>query len=121
MKRSISTLLTTLLFSAAILPAAGYAQTTGETQTSFNPHVTNSTSVNQVSPFNLAFLAYQGYLEEQGIPSNGTLLDAIATGKITAQNLMQAAVKANRLPEQALSDRGYRSALEGELDGLRED
>jgi hypothetical protein len=121
MQRSISTLLTTLLFSAAILPAAAYAQSTGETQTSLNPHVTNSTSANQVSPFNLAFLAYQGYLEDQGIPSNGTLLDAIATGKVTAQNLMQAAVKANRLPEQTLTDRSYRSALEGQLDGLRED
>jgi hypothetical protein len=36
MKRSISTLLTTLLFSAAILPIAAQAQTTEATQTSFN-------------------------------------------------------------------------------------
>lgn len=115
MKRSISILLTTLLFSAAILPAAAYAQT------SFNPHTTNSTSANQVSPFNLAYLAYQGYLEDQGIPSNGALSDAIATGKVTAQDLMQAAVKANRLPEQTLTNRGYRSALEAELNGLAED
>ena len=121
MKRSFSTLLTTLLFSAAILPAAAYAQTTGETQTSFNPHVTNSTSANQVSPFNLAYLAYRGYLKDQGIPCYSALLDAIAAGKVSAQDVMQAAAKANRLPEQTLSDRGYRSALAGELDGLRED
>ncbi|HEY9671187.1 MAG TPA: hypothetical protein V6D11_07080 [Waterburya sp.] len=121
MKRSISTLLTTLLFSAAILPAAAYAQTTGETQTSLNPHMTNSTSANPVSPFNLAYLAYQGYLKDQGIPCNDALLEAIAAGTVTAQDVMQAAVKANRLPEQTLSDRGYRWALAGQLDGLRED
>lgn len=121
MKRSISTLLTTLLFSAAILPAAASAQTTEATRTSLNPHVTNSMSANQVSPFDLAYLAYQGYLENQGIPSNGALIDAIATGTVGAQDLMQAAVKANRLPEQTLSDRGYRWALEGELNGLTQD
>ncbi len=121
MKRSISTLLTTLLLSAAILPAAVSAQTTKATQTSFNPHMTNSTSANQVNPFNLAYLAYQGYLEDQGIPSNGALLYAIATGKVTAQDLMQAAVKANRLSEQTLTNQGYRSALEAELNGLAED
>ncbi len=121
MRRSISTLLTTLLFSAAILPAAVSAQTTGAAQTSLNPQVTNQLSATQVSPFNLAYLAYQGYLEDQGIPSNGALIDAIATGTVTAQDLMQAAVKANRLPEQTLTARGYRSALETELNDLKEE
>lgn len=121
MKRSISTLLTTVLLSAAMLPAAAHAQTTRAIQTSFNPHMTNSTSANSVSPFDLAYLAYRGYLKDQGIPCNSALLDAIATGTVTAQDIMQAAVKTNRLPEQTLSDRGYRWALAGELDGLRED
>jgi hypothetical protein len=35
--------------------------------------------------------------------------------------LMQAAVKANRLSEQMLTDQGYRLALAGELDGLAQD
>lgn len=121
MKRSISTLLTTLLFSAAILPAAASAQTTRATQTSLNPYVTNSTSTNQVSPFNLAFLAYRGYLKAQGIPSGSVLLDEIGSGAVTAKNIIQAAVKANQLPEQTLSDRGYRHALEGQLQGFTTD
>ena len=121
MKRSISTLLTTLLFSTAILPTAAFAQTTRAPQTSLNPYVTALRSANQVSPFNLAYLAYQGYLEDQGIPSNGALIDAIASSNVTAQNLMQAAVKANRLSEQMLTDQGYRLALAGELDGLAQD
>jgi len=121
MKRSISTLLTTLLFSAAILPAAASAQTTRAIQTSLNLHVPNSTSANQVSPFNLAYLAYRGYLKAQGIHRGGVLLDEIESGTVTAKDIIQAAVKANRLPEQTLSDRGYRHALEGQLQELTAD
>jgi hypothetical protein len=73
---------------------------------------------NQLSPFNLAFLAYQGYLEDQGIPSDGDLRNAITSGTITAQDIMQAAVKANRLSEQTLGDQGYRNNLEVQLKGL---
>lgn len=62
------------------------------------------------------YAVHDGYL-----PDYGTLLNAIAAGTVTAQDVMQAAVKANRLPKQTLSDRGYRWALSGELDGLRDD
>ncbi|MGH2414791.1 MAG: hypothetical protein ACRDEA_14100, partial [Microcystaceae cyanobacterium] len=114
-------LLTTVLFFAAILPAAAYAQTIGADQTSFNPQVASQHAASQVSPFNLAYLAYRGYLKDQGIPSNEALINAIAARTIAAQDLMQAAVKANRLPEQTLTDQGYRSALEDELNGLAQD
>jgi hypothetical protein len=121
MKRSISTLLTSLLFSATIFPVVAHAQTTGADQTSFNLYVANPNSANSTSPFNLAYLAYQGYLKDQGIPSSGALIDAIATGSVTAQDVMRAAVKDNQLPEQALTDQGYRSTLENELKDLAED
>lgn len=121
MKRSISILLTTLLFSVPVLPAVAYPQSRGATPTSFNPYVSNQMSANPISPFNLAYLAYQGYLKDQGIPSSGGLSDAITAGTLTAQDVMQAAVKANQLPEQILSDRNYRSALEAQLQGLTED
>jgi hypothetical protein len=121
MQRSISTLLTTLLFSAAILPAGVNAQGTKTPQTSFNPYIANQSSANQLSPFNLAYLAYQGYLKVEGIPNSGELIDAFRSGTITAQDVMQAAVKANRLPPQALNDQGYRSALEGQLQGFTAD
>lgn len=54
----------------------------------------------------ITFLAYQGCLEDRGIPSDGDLRNAIASGTITAQDIMQAAVKANRLSDQTLGDRG---------------
>ena len=118
MRRSISTLLTTLLLSAAILPAVAEAQTA---PTSFNPYAANQPSGNQLKPFNLAYLAYQGYLKDQNIPSSGALMSALASGTITSQDIIQAAVKANRLPEQALSDQGYRHNLEDQLQGFTED
>lgn len=120
MRRSISTLITTLLLSVAILPKAAHSQTTVP-KVSSNPSVAKQASANQLSSFDLAYLAYQGYLEDQGIPSYGALLNAISSGTITAQDVIQAAVKAHRLPEQMLSDRSYRHNLDDQLDGLRED
>jgi hypothetical protein len=119
MRRSILTSIATLLLSGAIGTAAAPAQTTVPTVSSY-PSVANQPSANQLSPFNLAYLAYQGYLEDLGIPSNGALLNAISFGKITAQDIIEAAVKANRLPEQILGDRGYRDNLEKQLQGLAE-
>ncbi len=121
MRHSISTLLTTLLLSAALLPTAVNAQGTKAPQTSFNPYIANQSSKNQLSPFNLAYLAYRGYLKAEGIPSSSGLIDALVSGTIMAQDVMQAAVKANRLPSQALNDQGYRSALEGQLQGFTTD
>ena len=118
MRRSISMLLTTLLLFTAILPAAAQTKTA---PTSFNPYVAKQLSTNQLNSFNLATLAYQGYLKDQGIPSNGALMSAIASGVITAQDIIQAAVKANRLPEQTLLDRGYRHNLEDQLQGFTQD
>ncbi len=121
MRRSISALITTLLLSTAILPVAVQAQTIKTAPTSLNPYAANQPSTNQLSPFNLAYLAYQGYLKAQGIPSSGALDEAISSGRITTQDLIQAAVNAKRLPEQTLSDQAYRNNLENELQGLAED
>ncbi|MEH1864345.1 MAG: hypothetical protein V7K69_04770 [Nostoc sp.] len=49
------------------------------------------------------------------------MIEAIASGSITAQDIIQAAVKTNRLPEQTLNDQGYRHNLEEQLKGFTED
>jgi hypothetical protein len=121
MQRSISRLLTTLLLFTAFLPTIAQAQTTSAESTSFNPYVTNQPRANHLGSFNLAYLAYRGYLKNQGIPSNAALASAVASGTITAQDIIQAAVKANRLPEQILSDKGYRRDLENQLQGFTGD
>jgi hypothetical protein len=75
----------------------------------------------ELSPFNLAYLAYQGYFKDQKIPSNGALISATASGQITAQNLIQAAVKGDRLPASKLQDQSYRHNLEDQLKSLIDD
>ena len=120
MERAISILIATLLIGNVSLPTATDAQTTSAVSTSIDSHTqaNSQLAATQPSPFDLTYLAYQGGLKDQGIPSYGALIDAIAYGRVTAQKLMQAAVRANRLPESTLTDRGYRSALQLQLNGL---
>ncbi len=120
MNRVIANVLTTLFIYPLILPPAIATQTTATTRPN---HYTQAPILSQavtepISPFELTYLAYQGNLKDQGIPSYGALIDAIAFGRVTAQKVMQAAVRANRLPEQTLTDRNYRSALQTQLNNL---
>jgi hypothetical protein len=116
MRYFISALTTTILLSVAVFPAVAQAQDAVPTA---SPTVAlGSPTAIALRPFNLAYLAYQGYLKDQGIPSNGELINAVNSGNITAQDLIQAAVKANRLSEQTLSDRSYRHHLQVQLQAL---
>ncbi len=117
----ISKLLTILLLFSAILPNVAHAQATETAATRLNPSVDNQLSVNQISPFNLAYLAYHGYLSDQGIISGGHLINALESKTTSAQNIIQAAIKTNRLPEKALSDKADRYSLETQLQGLTGD
>jgi hypothetical protein len=102
MKRTMFVPIATLLFAGAMFPVAAHAQTT----------------VSQITPFNLTYIAYQGYFTDQGIPSAGSLIDAIVSKKIVAQDLIRAAVKINQLSVQTLDDRDYISNLESQMKGL---
>lgn len=58
-----------------------------------------------IGPATLVSLAYQGGLS--GIPSYGGLIEAYSEGRITAQDLVNAGIKANRLPVGIQNDRKY--------------
>jgi hypothetical protein len=84
------TLILLLLNGIAILsPKTGYAQST--------PAANPSSCVGEVpayiSPANLAMMAYQGYLEKQGIPGYEVFETQYEFGKITAAQIVEAAVK----------------------------
>ena len=79
---------------------------------------TNSSNASYLQPFNTTFLAYQGYFKEQGIPSGGALVSEFQIGKVTAKDVVQAAVKANKLPAQLLNDQSYLNAVESQLTSL---
>ena len=72
----------------------------------------------RITPFNLVFLAYQGFFEEEGIPRAGRLLDKTASGLIKAEDLVKAAVKTGRLSNAALGNKMYLSAVQYELEHL---
>lgn len=120
MNRFILASLSVLLIFNAIAPAAN-AKDVGQEQTSFNPAVTKRASTSQLTPFNLAYLAYQGYFRDQGLPSYAAFISAHQSGTISAKDIVQIAVKANLLPEQTLADQGYLSAVEDQLIGIEKD
>jgi len=88
----------------------------------FMPRIAGAQTVNNngsyLQPFNIVFLAYQGYLEGQGIPSMGTLLYEYQIGKVTAKDVVEAGVKAKRLPAEVINDEYYLSAVELQLSSL---
>ncbi|MEH1836470.1 MAG: hypothetical protein V7L29_31560 [Nostoc sp.] len=88
------------------------------TNVNYNTLRTNSANASYLQPFNTTFLAYQGYFKEQGIPSGGALISEFQIGKLTAKDVVQAAVKANKLPAQVLDDRSYLYAVESQLTSL---
>ncbi|MEH1970920.1 MULTISPECIES: hypothetical protein [unclassified Nostoc] len=118
----LSTLIDSVLIvaSIALLPGIGGAQTatnnSGEPiAINSNDLLTHSTNVSYLKPFDAAFLAYQGNLKAQGIPSGSALVSQYQTGSLTALDVVKAAVNAKKLPTQALNDRGYLNAVELQL------
>ncbi len=87
-------------------------------KTVLNPAVAGSTGsyTHQITPFNLVNLAYQGYLKDQGIPSYSVLSRAYLDQKISALDIVRSAVKAKRLPEEALSNKKYLNNVAQVLD-----
>lgn len=112
MKSLILSGLSILFISASTAPVVR-SQTAA-----LNPTTLHSTSTKQLTPFNLVTLAHRGYFKEQGIPSYGTFTAAYQLRRITAFDIVQAAVKANRLDPDFLSDEGYLRAVEAQLSGL---
>ncbi len=70
------------------------------------------------TPFDLVSLARNGYLSDQGVPSFAQLGVAHQRGRLSAEDLVQAAIDDNRLSPEAINDRGYVSAVNSFLRGL---
>ncbi len=115
-----------IIASIALIPGVASAQTAnlnkimGQTNTDLNSNTLGekSTNVSYLQPFNIAFLAYQGNLKEQGIPSGSALISEYQIGKLTAKDLVEAAIRANKLPAQVLNNPGYLNAVDSQLTSL---
>jgi hypothetical protein len=113
MKRLILASLSAL-FLASTYTSAATAQHVAINSTTLS----SSPTIRQLTPFNLVSLANQGYFQSQGIPSSGGLIAAYSVGRVTAEDIVRSAVATHWLPSQVLSDRGYMSAVNAQLNDL---
>ncbi|HEY9670082.1 MAG TPA: hypothetical protein V6D11_01380 [Waterburya sp.] len=74
-----------------------------------------------VTPFNLVFLAFHGFFEQEGIPSSMTLVSAYVKGKVTAKDLVKIAISMNRLPSNTLDDQNFINQVDTQLKSLASD
>ncbi len=113
MKRLIATSLSALLLTAVGAPAV-WADSPTRMSAHYSPTVTQPS----IGAFNLVYLAYQGYLESEGIPRAGLLLTEAIAGNVTAQQLVQAAIKAGHLSADSVTNTLYLADVQYELDHL---
>ncbi|MEH1969208.1 MULTISPECIES: hypothetical protein [unclassified Nostoc] len=129
----LATLINSGVMIAAVALTSGIANAQPATNNNYakdepiklaiNSHalLSNSTTTSYLQPFNLVSLAYQGGLEQQGIPSGGTLISERQNRNIVAEDLVKAAVTAKKLPPQILNDQNYLSAVKAQFTSLSRD
>jgi hypothetical protein len=114
MKRIALSILPILLLSTAIAPAAH-----AEVATATPPPEAAMLGMS-VTPFNLVFLGYQGFLESEGIPKFNGLVEGYREGKVKAQDLVRAAINMGRLSASTLNDQNFIGAVDWELRRMNE-
>lgn len=136
----LSTLTASFLSLASVILSAGIAAAeTGTDKTTFNDakmksarhgqvittainsymSPSNVTAFHVIQPFNLVYLAYQGNFKSQGIPSGSSLIVQHQRGNLNAEDLVKAAINANKLSNQFLQDPSYLSAVDVQLSSLQ--
>ncbi|MEM8808533.1 MAG: hypothetical protein AAGF01_21155 [Cyanobacteria bacterium P01_G01_bin.38] len=74
----------------------------------------------EASPFQLFNLAYEGYLEEVGIPSRARLERLYNYHDIFAEDIVAAGVEAGYIPDTTLEDGRYINAVRLQMQSLRD-
>lgn len=130
MKRFTITLLSVFALMTVALPSLAGQQNSNRQMTPSTPQTTQSDDENfgrgatptgdNVEPVTLVQLAYQGYFEDQGIPSHAAFKNAIATGDVDAETLVRSAINKGRLTADALQDEGYMNTVRTQLENLND-
>ncbi len=116
MKRILLSSLPALLLAITAMPFGAQAQVSVAT-----PPANAETLGMAVTPFNLVSLAYQGFFESEGVPKFSSLLEGYRQGTVTAESLIQVAIKMKRLTPQTLNDRNYIASVQHQLRALSSD
>ena len=91
MKRFFSMAALAFVTSTVMIPAVN-AQVATDSTTRNNPYTQQLDQ--QITPFDLVEGAYQGLLQEQGIPTYDTLISEYVEGKVTPEKIVRAAIQA---------------------------
>ena len=115
MKRLFLTSLSIVTISLAVSTSA---QARGRTETIVKPTTQLSYNVpvpKYVTPFELVGSAYQGQYRAHSIPGFASLIDGARTGKITAKDLVKAAIESESLLPEMINDRDYLRSVSSQL------
>lgn len=104
----------TILFSLSALTLALTAAPTLAEEVAAARKISTNNIV-AITPFNLVSRSYQGYFTDRGIPSNGAFVSATQTGRVTAKDLVEAAIAHRRLSPETKNDRAYLNIIESHL------
>jgi hypothetical protein len=117
MKRVILSALSVLALSGVVAPAA-FAESPSNPKTAVVSSTLNRPTSLHLSPNALVTSAFRGRYVNQGIPSSALLHHAYASGRVTAEDLVRAAIAQGQLSSETLSDSGYIRTVETKLSAL---
>ena len=95
---------------AIVLSVGTSAQAQGRTEAISQPMTKISKNIptsKYISPFELVGSAYQGQYRDHSIPGFGALIDSARIGRITAKDLVKAAIESEELLQEMINDRNY--------------
>jgi hypothetical protein len=119
MKRLFLTSLSILTISLAVSTSA---QARGRTEAIVKPPTQISNNIptpKYVTPFDLVGSAYQGQYRAHSIPGFASFIYGARTGKITAKDLVKAAIISENLLPEMINDRNYLGNVELQLKSLK--
>lgn len=87
-------------------------------KTAANSNVVQSQVQNNITPFNLVSLAYQGEFKNQGVGGYNSLLTAIRFGEIRGKDLVQHGIDTGRLSAETINNSGYINSVDSQLKKL---
>ncbi|WP_051158647.1 hypothetical protein [Nodosilinea nodulosa] len=106
------------LMVVATAPMVAHAQTPAPSA----PGGTTTVALTQnLTPFQLVNLAYEGGLQDQGIPSYGQFENAYAQNKVDAHSLVAAAIQGRYVPANTAQDGGYLNGVRLQLRSVAPD
>ena len=114
--------LTSISIIAISLAVSSSAQARGHTELLRQPITKISNNIptkKHLTPFNLVGNAYQGAYRSHSIPGFNSLLDGARIGKITAKDLIKAAIESEDLLPEKIDDLDYLRHVEIQLRTLR--